>query len=73
MTLQEAKTLKQGDFIHHIVKKNVDGTPMRARITSIKTWKTRPAEISVRYKHGLFDYGVLNQNEIYLLNIGRGD
>jgi hypothetical protein len=39
MTLQEAKTLKTGDYIHNPHKFNADKTPMRARITSIKTWK----------------------------------
>lgn len=44
MNFQEALNLKSGDYIHHAIRKNGDGSPMRARITSIKKWKTRPKE-----------------------------
>ena len=72
MTLTEAKTLKSGDYIHHVIKKNADGTPMRAKVTSIKTWKRSPERIEVRCKHGLYDYATFNERELNQINIGDG-
>ena len=70
MTLKQAKTLKQGDYIHSVSQKNADKTPMRAKITSIKLWKTRPDEIRINYKHGLYDYGFFDETELHLINLG---
>ena len=64
MTLQEAKALKPYDMIHHVSKKNADGTAMRARVTSVKTWKTRPNDVEVHVKHGMYDYAVFSQFEL---------
>jgi hypothetical protein len=64
MNLQTAKTLKQGQMIYHATKKNVDGTPMRARVTSIKTWKREPEKIIVSVKHGLYDYAKFTEDEL---------
>jgi len=72
MNLSEAFTLKQGDYIHHLTKTNADGTPMRARITSIKTWKTRPDQIEIRYKRGIYEYGRLREYELSEFGIGYG-
>ena len=72
MTLTEAKTLKTGDYIHHTTKKNADGTPMRAKVTSIKTWKRSPERVEVRCKHGLYDYATFNESELNQINIGDG-
>ena len=72
MTLTEAKTLKAGDYIHHTTKKNADGTPMRARITSIKTWKRSPNRIEVRCQRGLYDYAIFTEHELDQINIGEG-
>lgn len=72
MTLHEAKNLKSGDYIHHTIKKNADGTPMRARVTSIKTWKRSPDRIEVRCKHGLYDYAVFTENELDQIAVGCG-
>lgn len=71
MTLYEAKTLKSGDMIHHVSRKNRDGSPMRARVTSVKTWKTRPEAVEVHVKHGMYDYAVFSQYE--LNEIERGE
>jgi hypothetical protein len=72
MTIHDAKSLKAGDYIHHLTKKNADKTPMRARVTSVKTWKTRPDEILIGYKHGMYDTGKINQNELSYFGIGYG-
>jgi hypothetical protein len=64
MNIQTAKTLKVGNRVHHVERKNKDNTPMRARVTSIKTWKTRPDKIEVHLKHGLYEYAIFNENEL---------
>lgn len=72
MNLTQAKQLRSGEMVHHVTKTNRDGTPMRARITSIKTWKTRPDEIRIRVKHGLYDYAEFNELELDQINPGDG-
>ena len=72
MTLSEAKSLTSGSYINHVTKKNHDGTPMRARVTSVKTWKTRPNEVRVSVKHGLRDYATFNEYELDQIAIGYG-
>lgn len=72
MNLQEAKQLKQGDYIHTPKKLNADGTPMRARVTSVKTWKRSPERVEVRYKRGLYEYGTINEREVDMIEKGDG-
>ena len=72
MNLQEAKQLRTGDYIHHVTKKNSDGTPMRARVTSVKTWKRSPERIEVRYKRGLYEYGAFIESELDQIEKGYG-
>lgn len=72
MNINQAKSLKRGDWIHHTSKTNADGTPMRARVTSVKTWKTRPQEVEVRYKRGLKEYGVFRDWELEQIEKGYG-
>ena len=73
MTLQDAKNLKTGDYIHHTSKKNADGTPMRARVTSIKTWKRSPDRVEVRCKRGLYDYATFSETELDQIAVGYGE
>ena len=72
MNLKAALKLKQGDYIHHKVRKNSDGSPMRARITSIKTWKRSPDRIEIRYKRGLYEYGAICEYELEDFEPGYG-
>lgn len=71
MTLEQAKALRVGDMVHHATKKNADGTPMRARVTSVKTWKRDLSRIEVHVKHGLYDYVVFNESELDLIELGE--
>lgn len=64
MDINEAKSLKTGDTVYHTVKTNQNGTPMRARVTSIKTWKTRPDEVRVRVKRGMYDFAEFREWEL---------
>lgn len=72
MNLQEAKTLKAGDYIHTPHKFNADGTPMRAKVTSVKTWKRSPERVEIRYKRGLYEYGAFNERELHQIEKGYG-
>lgn len=64
MKLEQAKQLIQGQTVYHATKKNADGSPMRARVTSIKTWKRSPEHIEVRVKRGLYEYATFTQDEL---------
>lgn len=72
MTLEQAKNLVSGEHVHHVSKKNADGTPIRARITSVKTWKRSPHRVEVRVKHGLYDYATFSEYELDQINPGYG-
>lgn len=62
MNLSTAKSLKQGEILIPLdwqgdVITNADGkTPQHYRVTSVKTWKTRPNEVRVRALRGLRDH-----------------
>lgn len=72
MTLKQAKLLKQGDYVHHVTKLNADNTPMRAKVTSIKTWKRSPSKIVVSVKHGMYDYAKFNEYTLNEIALGYG-
>lgn len=66
MTLDEAKTLRQNQWIYH--KTKMQGTerrpePLRVRVTSVKTWKRDPNRVEVRVVHGLRGFGLLRDIE----------
>ena len=64
MNILAAKKLKQGDIIYHTSKKNADGTPMKARVTSVKTWKRDLSRIEVHVKRGLYEYAIFTEHEL---------
>ena len=70
MKLTEAKTLKNGEYVHHTTKKNADGSPMRARVTSVKTWKRAPGRVEVHVKHGMYDYACFSESELNQIERG---
>lgn len=75
MTLSEAKKLPHGSIIHDNCGHygfNADGTPRRFKVTSVKTWKTRPNEIRVNLKWGMYQYLSMNEHEIGRLSEGYG-
>jgi len=72
MTLSQAKALRSGDYIHSLTKKNADGTPMRARVTSVKTWKRDPSSVEIHYKRGMYEYGTITERELDGFGIGYG-
>lgn len=57
ITLAQAKQLKPGTIIYHTIYKNADGTKQRYKVNGIpQVWKTRPFEVRVPLKHGLYHY-----------------
>jgi hypothetical protein len=72
MTIHDAKTLVVGSTVHHVTKKNKDGTPMRAKVLSVKTWKRSPDRVLVSLKHGLRDYAKFDEHEVYQIRKGDG-
>ena len=64
MNIQEAKKLESGSTIYHVTRKNADGTPMRAKVTSVQTWKTRPNDVVVSVKRGLYEYAKFIGSEV---------
>ena len=65
MKLSEAKSLKSGDMLHHVSFKNADDTPVRARVNGqVKTWKTMPDRVKVPFKHGLYTYGYVTEDNL---------
>lgn len=71
MNINEAKQLKIGMLVYHTSKKNADGTPMRAKVLSVTTWKRNPEKVLVSVRHGMFDYAKFNENEIDQLTINN--
>ena len=72
MTLSQAKNLHANGYIHHVTKTNADGTPIRAKVTSVKTWKTRPNEVEIRVKRGMYEYATFSEIDLDQIEIGYG-
>jgi hypothetical protein len=64
MLLNEAKHLRSGQYVYAKGRYNSDGTAMKGRVTSVKTWKTRPSEVEIHYKHGMYDTGSFNERDL---------
>jgi len=65
MTLTEAKNLRRGQTVYHTSKKNANGkTAMRAKVTSVKTWKRTPERVVIGVKRGLYEYAKFNELEL---------
>lgn len=66
ITKEQAVALKVGTILHHDVAKNADGTPLRVRVNGkCRTWKTRPDYFSLPVKHGLRDYGYVDNCHLF--------
>ena len=66
MNLNEAKSLAVGSTVYYVISTNVDGTPQRWKVTSVKTWKTMPERVEVGLEsHGLWD--LVSQDHLHLM------
>jgi len=69
ITKEQAVELKHGEILHSDWT-NADGTCERWRVNGkIKTWKKSVKRFSVPLKHGLHDYGFLDEDSQMVLHI----
>lgn len=74
ITLDQAKKLYHGQVLYHVNNRNSDGSPQRWRVNGQpKTWKTRPNEVQVPLKHGMYDFGYLTERELGLVCLNEQD
>lgn len=65
VTLAQAKKLRYRQVLYHRRWTNADGSAERWRVNGRpKTWKTRPNEVRVPIKRGLFEFGYLTQDNL---------
>ena len=64
ITLEQAKNLKPGTILYSMFNKNKKGEPQKWKVTSVKTWKTRPDDVLVKLQHGLYSYGNINHHDL---------
>jgi hypothetical protein len=65
MKLEQVRSLRAGSMLYSTLHTNVsDGLPQRFRVTSVKTWKTRPTEIRIKATRGLYTYITITQNDL---------
>jgi hypothetical protein len=68
ITLEQAKNLKHGDILYHVINRNADGSPQRWRVNGkVRTWKRNPERIQVPLKYGLKNFDYLTENELDLV------
>ena len=67
MLLNEAKNLRTGQTIYHAEKIGADKRSVRYKVTSVKTWKTRPNQILIGLKYGLYGYEKITENDLHLV------
>ena len=69
ISLKQAKKLTYRQELYHVINRNSDGTPQRWRVNgAVKTWKTRPNEVRIPVKHGLYSYDYLTHNDLHLVS-----
>lgn len=65
LTIEQAKSLEPGIILYEYFSINADGTPRRWRVSGKpKVWITRPHEVKVPIKHGLYTNGYLTEDNI---------
>jgi len=68
ITLEQAKNLKYGQILYHLILENADGSPAKYKVIGKpKTWKRRPDRVEVSTKRGLYEYVRFNENELHNL------
>ena len=67
ITLEQAKALEYGDELYYSGARNADGTPQRYRVSGKpKTWKTRPEEVEVPLKWGMYQSTRITERDLHL-------
>lgn len=73
LTIAQAKAIRPGTMLYSTRSYNKKGQPHAAKVTSIKTWKTRPLDVLISWKHGLYTYGKTDQTQLdqWALTLGE--
>jgi hypothetical protein len=70
LTLKQAKNLKHGDVLYHLINTNSDGTPQRWRVNGKpKIWKKDESKVKVPVKHGLRNCDYLDENCLNIVTL----
>lgn len=65
MTLQEAKRLRYRQTVYIKGEYDSDGRASKCRVNGkVQTWKTRPNEVRVPVKRGLYEYGYITHHNL---------
>jgi hypothetical protein len=65
MRLSEAKNLTYNQWVYHKKRVNSDGSPYGVRVNGkVQTWKTRPNEVRVPVKRGMYEYGYITESDL---------
>ncbi len=67
MNLLCAQNLCKGQTLYHKDRRNADGTAQRWKVTSVKTWKTRPDCVRVKLQNGLRNFGTIDETQLDIL------
>ena len=65
MRLSEAKALRHGQTVYLTDHFDSTGRASKARVSGkVQTWKTRPNEVKVPVKRGLYDSGYITERTL---------
>lgn len=53
LTLAECKEIRSGSHVLFVTRQ---GDVAQAKVTSVKLWKTRPNDVRIGLKYGLYEY-----------------
>jgi len=70
LTLAQAKSLRPGDTLYSMIHTDSRGQPACWRVSGKpKVWKTRPDEVLVPVKHGLYEHDHLSEDQLDLVTL----
>jgi len=70
ITLSQAKALSKGQILYHAKNRNADGSAQRWKVNGqVKTWKTRPDEVKIPVKYGLYAYDYVTHQDLELVSL----
>ena len=70
LTLEQAKGLKVGTTLYHIINRNSDGSAQRWKVSGkAQTWKHCSWRVKVPIKNGLRNCSYLTEDSLYLLSL----
>ena len=74
VTKEELENVTGNTTLYMIKEFNADGTPVRWRVNGkVKTWKRDITRIRVPVKHGLYDYGYVDENNMHIFTLKEED